>query len=182
MEKKGVLKKGFFILLFAILAIVFSVGIFGTYFYFFNDNKYDSSMEKAEEYDSISAKSNINENDFGEVKIDESFIYSFMQKIGADELHAPPFSSDHPKIGVYIDDEIYNVQVIDKKIIVGKGQISNCDINIKTTKEEAIKMMLDNKYILDSFNSGKSNVEIVASQTTLFAKGYAGLYSRLAKR
>ena len=94
-------------------------------------------------------------------------------------MHNPPFSSDTPKIEFIIGDDIFNAEVINKNIKVGKGSISNEDIRITTTKIEGVKMLRDKKYIETSFNNGNSGFEMVAGKVKLFSKGYLDLYKEL---
>ena len=80
-------------------------------------------------------------------KFDENFVYYLLYNIGAGSLHSPPFRSAIPKIEFYIDNDVYNVEIIDGQINVKKGEIEGEDIIIRTTTEEAVKMVLDKNYV-----------------------------------
>lgn len=110
---------------------------------------------------------------------DETFVRYLLYSIGANDLHNPPFSKDTPKIEFYIDEEPYNAIVEKGIIIASNGEIEGEDIVIKTTKEEAVKMMLDKEYIKDGFSQEKSSLELVAGKVELASKGYLSIYTEL---
>ena len=112
-------------------------------------------------------------------EFDESFVEYILYSIGANSLHNPPFSNDDPKIEFYIDEEVYSA-IVEKGIIAAsKGEIDKEDIVIRTTKEEAVKMIMDKEYIKESFSQEKSGLELVASKTKLATKGYLSIYEEL---
>jgi hypothetical protein len=114
-----------------------------------------------------------------EIDLSES-IKSMALILGLNELHNPPFSSDTPKIQVYLSKSPYSVEIINKEILVRQSLIKNPDLIIRTNIEEAGKMSSDKNYIKESFNSGNSEVEIVAGKMTLLLKGYDKVYSKIA--
>lgn len=113
------------------------------------------------------------------MKFDESFVFYLLYSIEAYNLHNPPLSKDIPRMEIVVGEDIFNAVVNAGAINVGRGHISKKDIVIRTTKEEAVKMIKDINYVTQSFNDGKSSIELVAPKTTLFAKGYLNLYNRL---
>jgi len=112
-------------------------------------------------------------------QFDEDFVIFLLYAIGANELHNPPFSSNRPQIQFYIGEDAYAATVEKGGIGVGKGVIDDHDIIIRTSKEEAVKMVMDSGYVIESFNSGGSSVELVAGKPELLLKGYLGLYDKL---
>ncbi len=112
-------------------------------------------------------------------RFNEAFVYYLLLNIKAYNLHNPPLSSDTPKIELFIGEDVYNAEVMDTNIIVNKERIDKKDIVIRTSKEEAVKMVRDSGYIRTSFSDGKSSLELVASKATLGLKGYLGLYEEL---
>tara|TARA_Y100000310_G_scaffold271853_1_gene286541 strand:- start:4164 stop:4724 length:561 start_codon:yes stop_codon:yes gene_type:complete len=110
---------------------------------------------------------------------DESFVYYLLASIEAYNLHPPTLSNDLPKIEFYIGDDIYNAIVDKGNIIVDRGLIDERDVVIRTTTEEAVKMVQDYKYTQDSFVSGRSAIELKAEKATLFNKGYLKMYEKL---
>jgi len=114
------------------------------------------------------------------VQFNESFVFYLLASIKAYNLHAPPLSSDNPKIGMIVGEDRYNAEVIDGGIRIGRGAIDGGDIIIKTTKEEGVKMLRDRNYISKSFKDGKSEVELVAGKIKLAAKGYIKIYEELS--
>jgi len=115
-------------------------------------------------------------------KFNSTFVLYVLYSIKTNELHNPPLSSDQPKIGFKVDEDSYYATVKDGIISVKAGSISNPDIIITTTKEEAVKITANKEYVQQSFMDGKSEIELLASKTILFAKGYLGLYSELTGR
>src|SRR3990172_10605312 len=103
---------------------------------------------------------------------DEYFVFYFLYNIKAYNLHNPPLSSNYPELEINAGGDIFSATVKRGMIDVSRGEGSKKDIIIKTTKEEAVKMMRDSSYITKSFNDGLSGIELVADKTALFAKGY----------
>lgn len=113
-------------------------------------------------------------------KFDENFVYYILVSIGARDLHNPPFSSDTPKINFYVGEDVYNAEVDDGRIEVAKGEVSEADITIRTSKLEAVKMTRNRNYVVESFSNGGSEIELVASKTKLASKGYLGMYEKFS--
>lgn len=114
-------------------------------------------------------------------QFDEGFVTYLLYAIGAGNLHNPPFSSDKPRIKFLIDEDVYSAVVDSRVVFVSKNAIESEDAIIKTTKEEAVNMIRNKNYIAESFRTGKSSMELVASKTTLFTKGYLEIYNSLTK-
>lgn len=110
---------------------------------------------------------------------DESFVYYLLSSIKAYNLHNIPLSSNYPRMETDVGGEIFNANVKNGVISVSRGEITNEDVVIRTTKEEAVLMLRDKNYVTKSFNDGKSSIELVADKTTLFAKGYLNMYNEL---
>ena len=113
------------------------------------------------------------------IDFNEDFVLYLLYSIKADNLHNVPLTSNYPKIEIDVGDEIFSATVKKGVISVGRGEILNEDAVIRTTKEEAVKMLRDKSYVTKSFNDGKSGIELVADRTTLFAKGYLNMYNEL---
>ena len=109
----------------------------------------------------------------------ESFVFYLLYSIKAYNLHNPPLSSDYPKIEMDVGGEVFGATVKKGIISVSENLIFDKDVIIRTTKEEAVKMMRDKNYVTQSFNDEKSEIELVADKTTLFAKGYLNMYTEL---
>lgn len=110
---------------------------------------------------------------------DENFVFYLLYNLKAYNLHNPPLSSNYPKIEIRVEDSVYNSAIKKGMIEVAKGEITDKDIVIRTTKEEAVKMMRDKNYVTQSFSDGKSEIELIASKVMLFAKGYLNFYNGL---
>jgi len=110
---------------------------------------------------------------------DETFVYYLLVNIKAYNLHEPPLSDDKPVMKVYVGDEVFNAKVSEGEIDIGRGEINTEDIILRTSASEAVKMIRDKSYIEQSFENGESKIELIASETTLFSKGYLTLYTEL---
>jgi hypothetical protein len=114
-----------------------------------------------------------------EEKLNKTFVRYLLYEIKADELHNPPLSSDTPKINIDITDLDFGAEIVDGSITVKENPLPTADIKIITTRKEAIKMLRNKNHIAESFNSGASQIELLASKTKLFSKGYLDLYTEL---
>ena len=112
-------------------------------------------------------------------EFDEDFVYYLMYNIKAYNLHKSPLSGETAKLEFQIDDVVYNSEIIVGEIYVGKEAISDEDAIIRTTTLEAVKMVENREYIEESFKSGLSEIELVESNSVLFAKGYLSIYEEL---
>jgi len=110
---------------------------------------------------------------------DESFVHYLLVSIKAYNLHNVPLSSNYPKLEIDVGGDLFSASVKKGIISVNRGAVEKEDVIIRTTKEEAVKMMRDKSYVTKSFNDGKSTIELVADKTTLFAKGYLNMYNEL---
>lgn len=89
------------------------------------------------------------------IEFDESFVEYLLYSIGAGKLRKIPLTGEKPKIEFYIGDEIYTAVVTKGVVSVSKSAIEDSDFIIRTTTEEAVKMIQDSNYIGESFSSGK---------------------------
>jgi hypothetical protein len=113
------------------------------------------------------------------LQINEESIKYLVFSLGGWKLHNPPLSDETPKIKVVVDDEVYFSEIVNGEISAEKKEIDNEDITIKTTKKElagAIKSLSIKDYIKNSVQEGKTTLELKASYTTLFSKGYLSIY------
>ena len=112
-------------------------------------------------------------------KFDDKFVYYLLYNIKAYRLHNPPLSSNEPKIEIFVDEEAYSAIINDGRININNGNIEDKDIILRTTKEEAIKMMNDKNYVSQSFSQDFSSIELISSKLELFSKGYLDIYNEL---
>jgi hypothetical protein len=145
-----------------------------------NSNPSGSNTENSLSGNSVSPNPSSNsKNNISELNPIDA-IKSMASSLGLSKLHNPPFSSDTPKIQVYLSGTSYSIEVISGKVSVKQSEIQNPDLIIRTNMEEAVKMYSNKGYIKESFTSGKSGVEIVAGKVTLLLKGYDKVYSAIA--
>ncbi len=113
------------------------------------------------------------------IDFDEDFVFYLLYSIKAYNLHNPPLSSNYPKMEVDVGGDIFSASVKKGLIEVESGGIAEEDVVIRTTKEEAVKMLRDRNYVTESFSEGRSGIDLIADKTTLFAKGYLKLYNEV---
>jgi hypothetical protein len=113
------------------------------------------------------------------VQFNNGFVLYLLYSIRANELHRPPLSSNTPKIEVVAGDKVFNAEIFKGQIEVSQGEISKEDVVIRTSKEEIVKMLRDSNYVLESFRNGDSEIELVAGELSLAAKGYLKLYKEV---
>ena len=111
--------------------------------------------------------------------VDGNSVLYLLSSMRAYNLHNPPLSSDYPKIEIDVSGQIFSASVKKGVISLDNNPFLKKDLILRTTKEEVLAMINDRDYIKNSFNSGKSRIELVASKFTLFAKGYLGLYNEI---
>ena len=123
------------------------------------------------------SKPNITE----ETIIEESHISYVLNELGAYNLHNPPLSSETPKINVKVDDDWYGAEVREGKIYTKKSAFDKADLVFYTSSEELKNALKGDikEYMKSSVSDGKTSLELKASYSTLFSKGYLGLYQEL---
>ena len=166
---------------FFVVGVVMVLVLAGAMFFYFSLSGSDYSAsysDKIESREIVNPASGLSLEE-AVAQFDESFVYYLAVSIGAYNLHNPPLSSNKPKIEIFVDEEIYNIVVRKGEIEVGRGGIEGEDIVIRTSVEEAVKMVQDREYVRESFLAGRSSIELVAEKSTLFAKGYLSLYTEL---
>ncbi|MEK6890405.1 MAG: hypothetical protein AABX35_04415 [Nanoarchaeota archaeon] len=109
----------------------------------------------------------------------EDFIYYMLYQIGFYNLRENALTGDKPRILIYADEDVYSAEINKGEIIVSKEKIDNPDVIIRTSKLEGVLILQDSSYVVESFNSGKSAIELVADKSSLFSKGYLKIYSKL---
>ena len=177
--KKNKRYKKKFIFMIVILLIVI-IGLV-CYFMFFNNGVFGvkRSYSGGTNYKPVKNPVEGLSDEQAVAKFDEGFVSYLLYSIGAGKLHNPPFSSKTPKIVFFIDDNIFNAEIISGGIIVKMGNMNNADIMIITSKEEGVKMLRDRNYVVKSFSDGKSSFSALADKLTLFSKGYLDIYNKL---
>ena len=122
-----------------------------------------------------------NESNLQNIEINEKAITYILYKFEANNLHNPPLSSNTPKIEFVVDDEVFGSEIKDKKIVTTKGDISNEDIRILSSRQSIIDIITASfsvSAIQAEIDNGSMKLEIIEDKATLFAKGYLSLYKK----
>jgi hypothetical protein len=109
--------------------------------------------------------------------VDAKAIAYLLSDIGAGKLHKNTLGFEKPIICIKTEKKDY-LCTISKTIDVKEQNCSKQDINIKTTNQEILNALSGNvkTYIKDSVLNEKTEVELVAGEIELFAKGYMEIY------
>lgn len=119
----------------------------------------------------------INKNEVGIEQINFLFY-----NIKAYKLHNTPLSGNTPKIELVIGNEVYSSEIIKGNFLTKKESIEGEDLKIITSKEEFIKILNSGNLKQDlqgSVSEGKTEIEVLAGNTELLAKGYLALYKEI---
>jgi hypothetical protein len=165
-------RKGAWVFWISIILVIFLIAFLFLYLALFNSNNKGVYSGRVIENPVLSFSDEQAISEFN-----ENFVFYLLYDMKAYNLHNPPLSSDYPRIEINVGGEIFSASVKGGEIFVSDVQILDKDIVIRTTKEEAVKMMRDENYVSQSFNDGKSSIELAASKTSLFAKGYLNFYN-----
>lgn len=171
-------RRGRWALVVSIIFLVVLVLMIFLYFALFspkNDKIYEVSKASGDLINPVNSLS----NEKAVAEFNETFVYYMLYTIKAYNLHNPPLSNSKPVIQLYVGEDAYYSEIDNGAINVFKGEITNKDIVIRTTKEEAVKMLRSKDYVASSFESGNSGIELVESKSMLFGKGYLNLYQEL---
>lgn len=109
----------------------------------------------------------------------EDFIYYMLYQAEFYNLRNNALTGDKPRILIYADEESYSAEIDKGDIVVYNGDIEKPDVIIRTSKLEGVLMLQDSNYVVESFYSGKSKIELVADKAILFSKGYLKIYNKL---
>jgi hypothetical protein len=121
---------------------------------------------------------------FEALEVNPQIISYLMNSIGVWKLKSDPTTFNKPIINIDIDGQKFSSVVNNGKIQTSEGENSGADVKIFTKKKIILDSISTNNSIVifkQSFISGESQVEMVASEKDLFLKGYLGLYDSLAK-
>jgi len=119
--------------------------------------------------------------DYDQIDITPDFISFLLNEIGAWELHKNPLTFQKPIINFKIDDKNFYSE-IDGKIKTFEGLSDSSDLQFNTNKKDIIDAVMSNtpdQIFKQSVTEGKTQIELMASEPELFAKGYLKLYNSL---
>ncbi len=161
-----------------LVSVLVIVLIFGAlvYYYLFNGG---ATTEQKKEGSRLINPSNDLSTEEAISKFNESFVYYLLYSIKAYDLHKAPFGSELPSIQIVVGEDNFYATVDKGRIRVKKGFGEQKDIIIRTSKEEAVKMLRDKAYLQRSFASGNSRIELVTDKISLASRGYLKLYSEV---
>ncbi len=168
----------FIFFLVTLLLIIAIIGIVGFYYTLFYENETRSPLNKNRR-ELINPAKGLSIEEAVE-EFNEDFVYYLLVSLKAYKLKDAPFTNEAPKIIMYIDNEVFYCEIINGRIIIERDKFDEGDIIIRTSKEEAVKMILDIKHAPESFKLGLSEIELKAGRIKLASKGYLELYSELA--
>ena len=116
------------------------------------------------------------------VVVEPNHLSYVLSELGFYKLHNPPLSSDTPKINIKLDESWFTSELKQGKIYTKPGSTQNPDLVIYTSSDEiieALKQTNPKEYMKTSISSEKTRLELTASYSKLFSKGYLSLYQEL---
>ena len=118
----------------------------------------------------------------GIIEFDVDYINYLLVAIGVGNLHKSMIGYGNPKIEFVLGDEIWSSEINGGVPNAQKTSIENEDLRITISKEEAVKVLLSEnieQFMKDSYSNGNLGIDMVASKTELFSKGYLKMYKEL---
>lgn len=117
----------------------------------------------------------------GPLEITPEMITELLSLIGANQLHKAAFFGD-PVINIKLPSQVFNSKIREGVITTTPGQGNKADIEfvLEESEIEAIFAASDKKSVMEaSLASGKTQVNVIAGNAELLAKGYWGLHESL---
>ena len=117
----------------------------------------------------------------GVIEFDENYINYLLAALGTGYLHKS-FIGGNPILELVLGDEVWNSEIINGMPDARLGAIDNEDLRITISKEEAVKAILSSditQFMRNSAIAGNIQMEMIAGNTELFAKGYLDMYNAL---
>jgi hypothetical protein len=117
-----------------------------------------------------------------EIAITPDYISFILNEIGAWQLHKNPLTLENPIINFKIEEQEFYSE-INKEIQTKEGLSGKADIQIQTNKEDLVNAIMSSnpqEIFKQSITSGKTQIEIIASEIELGSKGYLSLYDSLS--
>lgn len=116
-----------------------------------------------------------------DVDINEDFISYILNEIGAWKLHKSPFTLKDPVINIKVGDKKF-YSTLGGSIKTYSGFSDKADLIFYIDKNDLIDAIMSKnpkEVFSNSVKSGRSSVELLASEVELFSKGYTDLYDSL---
>ncbi len=167
-----------------ILVILLTTG----YLYFFQPINKNKTVLKNPIAQIISqnTKNGIVDNDAvikqGITNFNSDYINYILLSLGLGKLHKSLLGYGNPKIELIMDNDEWNSELINGGLKTQKGEITDPDIRISMSKEEAVKALLSDNmenFMKNSIINGNTKLGVVASKTELASKGYLSVYEKL---
>ncbi len=121
------------------------------------------------------------------IEIEPEFLSFILNEIGVYDLHKNPFTLEKPVIAFDIEGQDFYSVVTKGEIHTYEGQTpktiaDNPDLIFTSTGQEVTNAILSEdtgEYIAQSIANKNTEIEQIASQQELFAKGYLNIYNPL---
>ena len=137
---------------------------------------YTPSYQKNDITNPVRVSTGNNSNQKVNLVVNEQYISYIINEMGGYKLKS---YMGNPKIQVEVDKDKFNSEVTRGKIVTKRGEASEPDLIIRTSKDEVLSCIVaknPSQYIKNSVANGNTQIELVASYTVLFARGYLNLY------
>ncbi|MFH1521747.1 MAG: hypothetical protein ABIF18_02195 [archaeon] len=118
---------------------------------------------------------------YDQIEITPDFISFLLNEIGVWQLHKNPLTLEAPIINFKIGTQTFYSK-IGTEIETHEGSSDVVDLQFNTNKQDLIDAILSGnpkEIFKKSIVSGRTQIDVKASEAELFAKGYLGLYESL---
>ncbi|MGV8151444.1 MAG: hypothetical protein ACP5OG_00020 [Candidatus Nanoarchaeia archaeon] len=113
----------------------------------------------------------------------EEYVMYIMNALGTSNLHKSYLTLENPKINLDLgENEIWGIEIKSGEYSISKTSIEGQDLNIKMSREEAVKSILANdmkEFMKNSVGNGNTVIEPIANEAELYSKGYLEMYKEL---
>jgi len=118
-----------------------------------------------------------------DLEITPEFITYLLNELGVWQLRSNPITGSKPVLNFLIEGDSFHSVVDDSLIKTERGLSLDSDVTLISGKSEIVRAMVSenpSKVFRESFNAGRSGLEMNKGEAQLFAKGYFVLYNSLS--
>ena len=182
--KKAKRPKKIIISLIILLCILIAISSL-TYTFFFSSSKSNLVNPLSGYNIDFGLKQNTSNNtqlNIEDIEITPEFLSYLLNEVGAWKLHKNPVTLSKAIINFKISNQDFYSTISKGKITTLEGSSNKADMEFVTTKENIVKSIISDvpeQPFKDSIKQGTTQINLISSQTDLFAKGYLTLYNEL---
>jgi len=181
--RKSAKTRRFLIISLVIFIIVLSLAI-AVYSLFFSHSKFD--LQNPLEgitilFDSEKQNQSNQTIHIDDIEITPEFLSYLLNEVGAWKLHKNPTTFENPVINFRIDEQNFYSEITNK-IQTSEGSSEQADIEFVIPKKDLVQAIISEtpaQVFKQSIQDGNTQINTLAGEAELFAKGYLSLYDEL---